>query len=135
MNHIENRLDDLLWFCCACFATNEDGSWNHICDENYCYNCAHGIPVQLKRYNVESIRQQASWVGKRYYPNSEDKNIAIQLREARELGVEIGYWSAYEDYKLYKHDYPIPDHVVLDRVKRHVTKDVLKSFKHQYIKK
>jgi hypothetical protein len=48
-------------------------------------NCgANGCTVPLPRWTVESIREQASWVGKRYYPHEEDieTNKEIQLLRA-----------------------------------------------------
>ncbi|HMJ52953.1 MAG TPA: hypothetical protein VK540_12780 [Polyangiaceae bacterium] len=35
-------------------------------------NCGNGSTVAVPAWAVESIREQASWVGKRYYPNAED---------------------------------------------------------------
>lgn len=74
---------DLLWFCPGCFASEENGSCNHTCDANYCYNCGYPSTIQIPRYAIESIRQQASWVGSRYYPNSEDKQIRLELKYLR----------------------------------------------------
>jgi hypothetical protein len=67
-------------FCPGCFASSYDGSWGHICDESHCFNCGAGPTVMLPRWAVESIRRQASWVGKRYYPHEED--IAAQKEVA-----------------------------------------------------
>jgi hypothetical protein len=72
---------DPLRFCPFCFATDEDGSWHHTVAATHCSNC--GVidsSVTLPRWAVESIRQQASWVGKRYYPNAEDQQLATERR-------------------------------------------------------
>lgn len=34
---------------------------------------------------IDSIRQNASWVGKRYYPSQEDREQALELRYLRSL--------------------------------------------------
>ncbi len=52
--------------------------------DNHCFNCgAHESTVEIPRWAVESIRQQASWVGKRYYPHDEDKDIRRELETLR----------------------------------------------------
>lgn len=84
----EEKLDHkrLLWFCACCFASKEDGSWNHTTSEHYCLNCgARGGAVRIPFWAIESIRNQASWVGKRYYPNQEDKEHARELKYLRAL--------------------------------------------------
>lgn len=76
---------DILWFCPCCFATDEDGSWNHTVENGYCMNCGAGGAVQIPRYAVDSIRNQASWVGKRYYQNEEDREQYAELKRLRAL--------------------------------------------------
>ncbi|PPB12921.1 hypothetical protein [Brevibacillus laterosporus] len=79
-----NQLDEKITFCTKCFATNENGSWGtnggwSIQDVKlkglncYCINCAgHGEIIVISRRAANTIRESASWVGKRYYPNKED---------------------------------------------------------------
>jgi hypothetical protein len=77
---------DLLLFCPQCFASNEDGSQGQVIASDQksvhtiCYNCGlNDGAVVLPRGAIESIRKQASWVGKRYYPHAEDMD-AIEER-------------------------------------------------------
>ena len=66
-------LKENILFCCCCFASGDDSSWGEPVMEGHCFNCgAGGSTFWLPRYAVKSIREQASWVGKRYYPNKED---------------------------------------------------------------
>lgn len=95
---------DQLRFCPYCFATDEDGSWQHTVDEQFCSNCgAVNSSVPLPRWAVDSIRAQASWVGRRYYPNSEDhereqerRALLGQISEfpkrRAEPSSEVGQW-------------------------------------------
>jgi hypothetical protein len=72
---------DELYFCPRCFATDEDGSWSHTTGDGLCSNCgATGPAVQLPRWAVASIREQASWIGKRYYPHQEDHERDVERR-------------------------------------------------------
>lgn len=77
--------NDILAFCPRCFASNEDGSWGHtaVPELDFCTNCCHGGLVRLPRWAIKSIRVQASWVGKRYYPNEEDHERAEEVRYLR----------------------------------------------------
>lgn len=78
-------MDGLSHFCVMCFADESDGSWGHVTipESNYCTNCSSGgTLIQIPRGAVESIRRNASWVGKRYYPADED---SISFREREEL--------------------------------------------------
>lgn len=64
-------------FCTLCFATETDGSWHHVVVGEFCTNCsAHGAVVDLPEWAIKNIRQNASWVGKRYYPCDEDRERA-----------------------------------------------------------
>lgn len=75
---------DVLVFCPMCFASNEGGSWGDGCDEGHCFNCgASNSTVKLPRWAIDSIRQQASWVGKRFYAHDEDKNLYEEIRHLR----------------------------------------------------
>lgn len=100
---------EVLDFCPGCFATNEGGSWGHGCDEHYCYNCGFGGTVKLPRWAVDSIREQASWVGKRYYPHEEDTQTREELTALRSLSpdnpTDTAEWN--EDgryYSVYRSD-------------------------------
>jgi hypothetical protein len=59
-------------FCPQCFATDNDGSWGHTVAGSVCTNCGSQSIIHIPAFAVESIRKQASWVGKRYYPHTED---------------------------------------------------------------
>lgn len=76
---------DLLPFCPGCFATSEDGSWGSVVLGDYCLNCGAGGTVTIPRWAVTSIRRQASWVGKRYYPCDEDFEKYAELKALRAL--------------------------------------------------
>jgi hypothetical protein len=88
---------DILSFCPCCFATDEDGSWNHTVENGYCMNCGANGAVQIPRYAVDSIRNQASWVGKRYYPNEEDREQHAELKRLRALPRAFPGRSARQD--------------------------------------
>jgi hypothetical protein len=68
---IEDRAQQFR-FCPCCFADEASGSWHHVVVSGYCTNCGNGSTVLLPRWAIDSIREQASWVGKRYYPHKED---------------------------------------------------------------
>lgn len=64
-------------FCTLCFATENDGSWQHVVVGHFCANCGvGGAVVDLPEWAIKNIRQNASWVGKRYYPCDEDRERA-----------------------------------------------------------
>jgi len=68
-------------FCCLCFASEDNSSWGEPLIEGHCFNCGAGNSTfKLPRCAVESIREQASWVGKRYYPNKEDYEAAEERK-------------------------------------------------------
>lgn len=85
MTPTPEELARVLRFCPACFASSEDGSWGYTCDEHYCYNCGAGGTVELPFWAIRSIRKQASWVGKRYYPHEEDRETREELAALRAL--------------------------------------------------
>jgi hypothetical protein len=65
--------DESIDFCCRCFASSQDGSWGEICSHDYCFNCgAGGFVISIPVWAIKSIRESASFVGKRYYPDKED---------------------------------------------------------------
>ena len=73
-------------FCARCFADSHGGSWGEGTGSGGCYNCgASGCTVMIPVWAVESIREQASWVGKRYYPSQEDKELSRELRYLRSI--------------------------------------------------
>jgi hypothetical protein len=80
--------DELVYFCAKCFASSDNGSWTNgeAVDEALCINCgAGGCAVKIPRWAVKSIREQASWVGKRYYANDEDIQNYEELQALRNL--------------------------------------------------
>lgn len=86
----KNNLEDILAFCPRCFASSEDGSWGGGPDvmngQSLCSNCgANGSHVMIPRWAVNAIREQASWVGKRYYPHDEDYEHAAEIKALRDL--------------------------------------------------
>lgn len=87
--------EELLNFCSRCFASDDGGSWGigtiGAAEGSgagaHCLNCGANWTVDIKipRWAIESIRSQASWVGRRYYPGPEDKENAKELRFLRSL--------------------------------------------------
>lgn len=74
-----------VWFCPRCLASEEDGSWGGSVDENFCSNCsASGSGIRVPLWAVRSIREQASWVGKRFYPHTEDGDLARERAALRD---------------------------------------------------
>lgn len=101
----------VILFCAKCFASSEDGSWGERVDGDdkgsHCFNCGAGnCAVRIPRWAVKSIREQASWVGKRYYPHEEDKEIHNEVQALRKLvkkfpgrtaeRCEKGWWVSQE---------------------------------------
>lgn len=79
-----------VWFCPMCFADSNGGSWNGGVDEHFCTNCsASGTGILVPAWAVKSIRAQASWVGKRYYPNDEDREAWAERRLLRASVAEL----------------------------------------------
>lgn len=77
---MKTDLEDILEFCPRCFATEEDGSWCGGVSDAFCPNCgANSSSIRIPRWAVESIRRSATWVGKRYYPDEEDKDTWNEL--------------------------------------------------------
>lgn len=73
-------------FCVSCFADDISGSWGHTTVQDRCFNCgANGGIVSLPEFAVKSIRDQASWIGKRYYPNPEDLEKTAEYRRLMQL--------------------------------------------------
>lgn len=61
------------YFCPQCFASSADGSWGHVVIGEHCTNCGNPNTIIVPEWSIKAIRQQASWVGKRYYPHEEDQ--------------------------------------------------------------
>lgn len=83
--------DPVVLFCPRCLADERGGSWGGGPEGGgaWCSNCGAGPAVVLPAWAVDSVRQQASWVGKRYYPNAEDRELALELRALRVLACEL----------------------------------------------
>jgi hypothetical protein len=77
--------DAIRSFCPCCFADNVGGSWGVGTIGSHCMNCGNGSTVTLPAWAVESIREQASWVGKRYYPHEEDREAYEERKTLRGL--------------------------------------------------
>lgn len=71
---------ELTGFCPSCFASSDGGSWGVGVEGGHCYNCGAGGAITIPRWAVESIRAQASWVGRRYYPGREDHELAEERK-------------------------------------------------------
>jgi hypothetical protein len=76
---------DILSFCPCCFASSETGSWAHNVVSGYCTNCGNGSTITIPRWAVDEIRRNASWVGKRYYPDKEDEEHLAERKALLEL--------------------------------------------------
>ena len=90
---------DQLGFCPLCFASSEGGSWGVGVIGDHCLNCGAGGTIEIPRWAVDSIRAQASWVGRRYYPGPEDVENAGELRNLRALPNAFPGRSAEQDKK------------------------------------
>jgi len=90
---------ELLNFCARCFASDDGGSWGVGTIDGHCFNCGAGWTGELKlpRWAVESIRAQASWVGRRYYPGPEDQERVAELKALRALPTSFPGRRAEED--------------------------------------
>jgi len=95
----EKKLDhkEVLGFCPQCFASTEGGSWGTGVIDDHCYNCGAGGAIRIPRWAVDSIRAQASWVGRRYYPGPEDSENAVELKNLRSLPTSFPGRTAEKD--------------------------------------
>lgn len=75
----------LIPFCPGCLGSIDDSSWGELVAEGYCCNCGNASTIMIPRWAVKSIREQASWVGKRYYPHKEDRERSAELEALRAL--------------------------------------------------
>jgi hypothetical protein len=76
-------LEALIWFCPRCFGSSDSSSWGGETCESGCMNCGSGPTLSIPRWAVESIRTQASFVGRRYYPHEEDFQAQEELQDLR----------------------------------------------------
>lgn len=75
---------DYCEFCTRCFASDQDSSWGGVATNNYCSNCGSGgTTIRIQEWAIEDIRSNASWVGKRYYTNSEDIETQKEIKRLR----------------------------------------------------
>lgn len=66
--------NELREFCARCFADDKGGSWGSgTSGTGFCTNCCSRATIRIPAWAVASIREQASWVGKRYYSHAEDR--------------------------------------------------------------
>lgn len=71
-----------VYFCAMCFSVEDLAG--------HCFNCgAGGTNVSIPAGHVELIRKSASWVGKHYYANDEDK---ADHAERSALRRAVGNW-------------------------------------------
>jgi hypothetical protein len=84
-------MSDLTLFCPQCFADEGSGSWDHHVIRHdaggHCTNCGNGSCIQIPKWAIDSIRQQASWVGKRHYPHDEDRERYVERQALLSLVV------------------------------------------------
>lgn len=95
MNESRN---DIVDFCPRCFADTRGGSWGHTANDWGCTNCGSPSTVAVPAWVVDSVRENASWVGKRYYPCQEDKDDQRELEYLRSL-------QKREDLQVEQHEY------------------------------
>lgn len=78
---------ELREFCALCFADDKSGSWGHVTTGAcFCTNCcANGSTIRIPAWAVRSIREQASWVGKRFYPHTEDREAHEERKALHDL--------------------------------------------------
>lgn len=79
----------LMRFCPRCFADEETGSWRHVVTGSHCTNCGSSSTIDIPAWAIGSIREQASWVGKRYYPIEEDRQARKELALLRSKMTEF----------------------------------------------
>ena len=97
-------------FCTRCFASSDSGSMGGAVGCGGCTNCSStGTTVHIPLWAVEDIRDNASWVGNRYYTCEEDykNNTELKLlrskmyhfpaRTATPLEDEPGMWEVRQE--------------------------------------
>ena len=83
--------DEIRQFCVRCFADDRNGSWGEgvhgdSVSGTLCANCgAMNSALAIPTWAVESIREQASWVGKRFYPHEEDYERSTEVKYLRSI--------------------------------------------------
>lgn len=86
----QKKREELILFCSTCFASTDNASWNGEVTDFMCGNCGAGGPnLKIPRWAVKSIREQASWVGKRFYANEEDIETYEEVRALRAMVKEF----------------------------------------------
>lgn len=83
-------------FCAQCFATHLDGSISATGTDgsgrsNFCMNCGEGFIIHIPKKAADTIRDGASWIGKRYYPDHEDYLNAAVKTEITFRDLQKGY--------------------------------------------
>lgn len=77
---------DLVWFCPLCYASEDGGSGGYPAAETHCLNCgASRSAIHIPRWAIKCIREQAAFVGTRYYPSDETREEAAELRTLRAM--------------------------------------------------
>jgi hypothetical protein len=72
--------DEKDFFCTRCFSRT-------VCIDA-CHNCGSGgTNIEIPLWAIDSIRENASWLGKRFYPHKEDywNRFTIKLWKMRTL--------------------------------------------------
>lgn len=73
-----------LQFCISCLCPD------HNNDSYSCLNCGScGSLIKLRRWQIDEICRNASWVGKRRYPTDEDIELAAEIKELRQLAAHF----------------------------------------------
>lgn len=83
------HLKELVHFCERCFGSSDNSSWGEPVEETYCFNCGGGPSIQIPRYSVDMIRSSAFFVGSRYYPSEEAKELFEERKRLRGLVKEF----------------------------------------------
>jgi len=82
----DQNTDQSVPFCVLCFGSADNSSWGEQVTDQHCMNCgAGGSAISIPRWAIDSIRKNASWVGKRYYPNEEDIEDRLEAKRLRKL--------------------------------------------------
>lgn len=119
----EMDLTNVITFCPRCLGSENDSSWGESVDKNYCYNCGSPSTIDIPEWAVKSIREQASWVGKRYYPHEEDRFASKERKNLLKLVKEFHGRTAVwvEDMSTWEVEQKHPDgagtSVLIDGVK------------------
>lgn len=69
----DNYRNEVVPFCAQCFADDLGGDSGMSAEPGFCMNCGGGDVIKTPRWAIDSIRRNASFVGKRSYPHQEDR--------------------------------------------------------------